>query len=333
MQQRTRRSTTLNQGWILVLAFLFALPVQASTSPRIWHFSRSTPAGEVQGYVLAITHLGLPIEYDDDFERVIAPAAMASSRLYAEGVGARHEVGSELPCEPPFTDAADIRLLQAEKTRLAQLEFEFYRDARDRGITFLDQSDDQIRVFARVDTNGLSEMGVMAGFRLFGRSQIPTKTSIELKGSVVNALANKVGANKVFDIDEPNAATKAYCRLNEKDRVDYLEQTNRALDPGRVSLDLESFDAALRKEASDFSETLHSTILADGAGGTPAFFRSFVCERTAEWIERIQRQPAGTVYFYAVGFAHVFPPSGPAPACQGILKDLQSAGFSISALN
>jgi len=314
---------------ILYLLITFAAPEIAiaaapSELPRMWLASKPGRGPDI--YLLGITHLGVPVEYDGYLDSKILPAARRASRFYLEGVSAAREISREPACRQALTDPEAKATEARARAALFELEYESLRSMRDNGIAFVKAPDVQLEAMARSDAEDLSELGLMGAFRIYEKA--PEVTAAGARGSVVGPLRALFRPDQVHDIDEPGAFARAYCGMGPSRARYFYEQTL-----GRGISNLPDSAARLSDTIArlniDFIETIKQTRVTGTLSSPPEWDRPVVCERNTQWLRKLDSQPARSTLFVAVGIAHLFASGHAGAPCNGLLQDLVDQGYSV----
>jgi hypothetical protein len=323
------------------LPCLLALSIGAASAapaatPRLWKATRTVPEhGTTVLYVLAATSVGLPVEFDGYYTRAVLPALRASSTLSVEGIGDGDEPPPDFDANPGCDlrqlDEAGIARLNDVRQRILTLTLQAdmaRRDALDvKALAKAPDPDTQARSWAR-----LIEMSDEFTLLQFARDQAAALavgrktegTGAEApRGNVAAALIHARPDIAVHDIDDRTGMMRAYCASGPRRTLLLQDVVDNAAEPAARAIPrlTHDFDALLRNRTP-------------AAGGPFARLApldaGLVCARNRGWVRRMNALADGGTHFYVVPVRNLFAARHDAADCDGLLADLEQAGYTVA---
>ena len=318
---------------ILASACLFQIHLASAAAtgnetdtPRLWEVTSHNADGP-QGkfYLLAISHLGVDVEYDGYLDEKVVPAFLQSDALEFENV----DTSSLLTkgCPTPWPDTKEnAQLMQMARGRVYSL-MEKAVFASPGQSDRPDKKDIEIALKRHADS--MPEYGLIIYLYEYERQFMPLLGLPLGRGQVTNYLIKKNEKIKTESIDTPEEWLAAYCQMNQY-RPEYFRK--RIADPR-----FDQVPSMTQKDVDDASRNFSLTV--NNRVPTGEIYLSFtksdeeekanVCGRNNNWLPKMEANMQKGVYFYAVGAAHFFPGTTGNAHCQGLLNDLQAKGMTV----
>lgn len=321
--------------------FAIAVPGFEDLPPRMWKATMPNPSdgSRTTIYLLGITHMGLPSEYDDYFRRDVLPAFLSADTFSFEGAGGR-EKEDYLACDSSVLDDASRKTIDAKRAELLKIVMKVveknHRLAEAQGIhdgtTRMERTRAMHTVITNSDEYELIELqNVYAGSWDYDQAvagKIPVTISpMAMRGSVVDALRRQRPTLTVRDIDSRFGIRRAYCGLG-KERIYFLNSQFDSVDLSSKKL-IEKFPVMHNSLARILSTGEN---LPSGLFGSSPIDKTFLCQRNREWLSDMQATLDGKVHFFAVGVSHLFKVNHDDAHCRGLLGDLDDAGWHIEQI-
>ena len=315
-----------------------------TTLPRLWKaVKKADDATQTTFYFLAITHYGLPIEYDEYFERIVLPNFQTADVLAFEGAGGWLTSEEKPLCDSSILGTKEKKVVRDASRKVAQLAMAATEQMHERakaigvddGTTKLERKRVILNELSRYDEFDLAE-------KLFFYESViedlksskfveKRKTAFmpNANESVVITLLKHRPEVQHRDVDSKYGIRRAYCSSG-KVRVKYLE-TMMHLDRTESTVFLKK----IPEMELEFQKILKSQPLkkTDIFNGLSELNKTFTCNRNHEWLEGIEAINDGKIYFYALGASHLFPINNNFAHCSGILNELRERGWKIEKVN
>ncbi|MTV36649.1 hypothetical protein [Duganella radicis] len=305
--------------------------------PRLWKVQKKNADGPVTTfYFLGATHLGLSVEYDAYFNRVVLPAFATADILLYEGANGR-EPEHKPDCDPAVLTADGRAFLASARQTVEQVYFNaqeaIHGEQLRAGIDDRTTAEQRRRA-AQVFIAGLDEFDLREIYLLYGQVMLdfngaaaPAGTGQVSRGQVANELRRSRPGLPVRDVDSLYGVHRAYCSAGPE-RIQFLRSALQAKNSAGddylhqvPALEREFVDILSRnKPASGTAPKQFDQLnVLDGA---------FLCGRNKEWERDILRLDDGKVHFYVLGLKHLFPVDHDGVHCAGLLADLQAVGMT-----
>ncbi|WP_148289888.1 hypothetical protein [Ideonella sp. B508-1] len=295
--------------------------------PRLWRASLPGDKKDTVFYILAISHAGSQVEYDEYFDAVVVPAYLGSDVLHFED-GGKLPTNTQPECKKSLSSPAGIAILNQARATVGRNSVEYFR----RLAKFLPApANDEalIRSNAENFTQGLSEYSLVQVLRaqyiyLQPQSSTNDKEPVYPFQPVVERLVQLKPSIQIKSMDEPDDMARAFCSAGEK-RAGIIDEYMKTYDLTRLSNDDgESLDSAAKEIDKRMRSALEDQFLHLDISES-----AFTCFRTHLWEQRFKDMLDGKVHFLALGAGHLFPSTGPVASCQGLLQDLHENGFMV----
>src|SRR5450830_97175 len=312
----------------------------AEAPPRLWEITGKNEQG-VSGkfYILAVTHNGLEVEYDNYFQKFVLPIALKADTFLHESAPL---VEREVPaCAVPLTDTKENR----EILRQAYLDVERAAyDARTpipkyEWMSEKDWAEVQEieNIHAHKPTSKLTEYGLVVSMEtiLFNKQlhhpeQFP-KVDYTLSPDIADYIAHERsvrGMKRSESIDKSNDLYDVYCAIGPTQRGRYLQRKIADADPALFK----PMSKAMRELANaDFSNSIQNGYLSGILEDSPddEYSKHAVCDRNDKWLSRMRHGLTDGIRFYALGGAHVIQPAPNHTRCDGLLLRLHKEGLTV----
>lgn len=319
-----------------VLGFFIAATISAQAEdltlpPRLWEIrAHSSEGTETIFNVLAASHLGLPIEYDDYFQAVALPRFEKADVLWFEGVGDGEP--EDVPtCNVNDLDQNGKQVLAKMRQIVAARYYESQKllfAANNVNDPRTDQAKKRVSVshvnkldeYELIQANNLA-LSTIAQFEHRNETDLASKTS--LRGSVIAYLLSKKPNIEFHDIDSRFGVKRAYCTAGPK-RISFLQdQIQGTIADGQLTREK---IAVLEHELVSLISTRGST--QPDSLGIPGLESTFTCNRNKEWVSTLLQHMDGKTHFVTVGAAHIFDIDRAELKCPGLLSLLSTAGLT-----
>lgn len=325
------------KSWLILvmLSVLTSVAVSAPAAlpPRLWIAKKHVGDDTRTVFLLAITHYGLAAEHDRYFEVVTLPKIALATTLYFEGAGNGPRENPPVCSTARFTvtELATLKELRAEATTMLILAREkLHAIQLKAGHSETSNLAERTR-FSRTIADSFDEFDLVQMVINF-RATAETSAKNEgvhaktILGSVVTRLVKHNSNIKLQDVDSQYRGKRAYCDLGGE-RLSFVRSQ---LHPSEVKA---SGDLIARAQ-KEMATLLNGLPLAANsiAMGTATVAKTFICERNSEWLQSIQISQE-KIGFYALGAQHLFPFEYQATKCDGMLRDLEKKGWSISIVD
>lgn len=300
----------------------------SSTPARLWEVTGGKNGKRIKPiYLLAVTHLGLPAEYDHYLETEVLSALKQADVFMDESAPLHSRTIPECK-DQTIVSRKDRETIDRARTT-AQRMFATILEPleKDSLVPNIHQISEEV---ARLQVEHLSEYGIIVAMREY-RSTLILRNKKGTSGNVQIAdyLKEKKFNSIYKSIDTPDDIVQIYCDLGRErfkhftDEVEfYGNEKSPFLTPETVA-----------KENSGFREILKSGFLQEWLDtGTDTEHRAHICNRNSKWLKRIEEIPADERAFLALGVAHFFPLREHGSPCEGILHDLKKEGYSINLI-
>ena len=302
--------------------------------PRLWKAQKKDVDGRItRFYFLGATHIGLPIEYDSYFNRVVRPAFAEADILLYEGANGR-EPEPKPVCDPAvLTPAGRVFLAHVRRT-VEQTYFRaqeaIHKEQLRAGIDDTTTAAERRKV-AHNYISTLDEFDLHEIYLLYGQVLIdmegpaaPAGTGKSTPDQVANELRRSRPYIPVRDVDSLYGAHRAYCSAGPE-RILFLRSALNA--KNSASADYMRRVPDLEREFADIlsRKKLHPD---SAMNSLSKLDRTFLCGRNAEWTREISGLDDGKVHFYILGVNHLFPVNHDGVHCNGLLSDLQASGLT-----
>jgi hypothetical protein len=308
--------------------------------PRLWKVSGGGIPADRPSYIMGITHVGLPSEYDDYLTRVVLPAAGNVQELIYEGAGGGGDASMEPPCPAtPEVNPNDPRIKAARKAvefwsrKYIPYTMEVVRKA---GLPPLKWTQVGIDGWARLQTSYLTELGLMATMRVYGgvfsRPPVvpPVFSTLIPRGSVVSALLKAIPeGTRITPADTEEESANMYCSMGAT-RLGLFQSRMRQFTPSFVKT-VNWKQAA--EETARFDQEFRVLLLTGRRFGflddlSPAD-QVVLCDRNKNWIRKFFNSASPQPTFLALGVSHLYPVHHDNVTCGGLLGDLRGLGMSV----
>lgn len=300
---------------------MFSTLTFSSDIPRLWEVT----GNEEKFYLLAITHYGLDVEYDDYLERKVVPIFEKVDVLAYEASVVFPTTPKE--CRYPWPKTPEnSQLLKLARERVKTLLMLMFREQAPKSWNGEELASSQEKAAAAMAAS-YSEYGLVSAMKTFENSITPSdeKKFKFGRGQVTRYLLNKRKNIAVESVDTTDEYIAAYCNIKET-RPEYFRELIKS--PRFNDLDSLS-QSEIQAANNDFRESIVSR-KPHGIYGYRIAERekSLVCDRTENWIKKISDNQKKGSYFYALGVNHFLPSDTP-NLCSGLLADLEKKGFTI----
>jgi hypothetical protein len=311
-----------------------------SAPPRLWKVTGGGIPADRPSYILGITHLGLPSEYDEYLTRVVLPAASTAEELIYEGAGGGRDVDSLPPCPATLeVNPDDPRIKAARKVVEYWWKRSFpYTDeaVRKAGLPPIPRTTAGINAVSRFHASHLSELGLIGTMRVFDgmmsrRPAVPPAYRDLLpRGSVVAALSRAVPeGTRVTPADTEEEFDQAYCAVGAA-RLRYFQARIREYTPAVVDvMDWKTAAKSIGRLDLEFRVLLATGRRFGSLDDFPQADQSMVCDRNKNWMAKFFGSPLPQPALLALGASHLYPVDHDGVKCNGLLKDLQARGLTV----
>ena len=317
---------------ILILLFgcHFICGAEEVLAPRLWQGEVKNNNRTTRFYVLAATHIGLPVEYDDYFENTVVPTYSTAQVLHFEGAGNGAEEPPSLCDENSLTVSGreilrDMRKIVADR---------FFRERRRVNIANNVKDVRSIEVQKKIAKNyvdGLDEFGLMQlsdSLPVDAPSGGAGKNPWPTKGAVVDKLIALNPDIAIYDVDSKFGVKRAYCKASPE-RINYLRKiilgddvTKRNMPENIKQLNLELIEIINNAKSVDIKNSK-----------LQLFEKSIICDRNVEWANNIVKLDDELNHFYVLGAGHVFDVEQDEITCRGILNLLKDRNILMSIVH
>lgn len=290
--------------------------------PRMWKVEGAK--GE-RMFVLGISHHGSKLENDDYFREVVIPTFSRADVLHFEDGGGGYG-NQQIECSEPLADLEGKQVVQKARAIIRRDAVEYFRrilkdlpDGPPSEATLVDD--------ARIFTNELSEFSLVITLKNQYDFLVPqphVSTEALGGGPVVQELRKQRPNLPTQSIDELDDMAIAYCASASAVRLAILKENIDSYNP-ESPLPRGSEEEAVRQ----IDEMVHD-LFVEHRSDPGAFGDAFVCPRNEMWVGRLQTMRDGKTHFLALGGAHLFPYRGTSRQCEGLLSDLQRAGYRVT---
>ncbi len=326
----------LFRQWLVIASIVLQFTPQISLAtampiPRMWRVSSPGDTKSTAIYILAVSHPGARLEYDDYLGAKVIPAFLTADVLHFED-GGTLATNTQPDCAHALTDPAGIATLSRARAMVEKGAVEYFRELS-KVVQLPPPSEQVLRENAASFTRGLSEFSVVQTLRaqyLYIEAHRPPLTSPAVPypyTPIIDHLIRLKPGIKIKSMDESTDLAEAYCAAGER-RADIISMYMAMYDIDHVAdKPGTSGDAA----AAKINEKLEGALT-----GKPVeldvYESALGCARTELWGDRFQKLLDGQVHFLALGAAHLFPSSGPVASCPGLLLDLRRRGFMVETI-
>jgi hypothetical protein len=177
---------------------------------------------------------------------------------------------------------------------------------------------------ARITANELSEFSLVTMLKfqydfLFPQAHVSAEALGG--GPVVDELRRLRPDLPTQSMDGPDDMAMAYCASAVRREL-LSEQIER------YNLESPLPQASEAEAVRQVDESIHE-LFVEHRTDPSFFYDAFVCSRNEMWMERLPVMSDGQSHFLAVGVAHLLPYRGTSRQCEGLLSDLQRAGYRV----
>jgi len=303
------------------------LEVAKPVVPRMWRVTDPQKEPGTTFFLLGITHIGLPFEYDTYLDRSIVPALNNSQDIYLEN--SNLPIEQQPACDQPLSGQEAERVL-TEARQYVQRSMERFRHwQQDEGIT-PKVPDAGIATYARVYAELLTEFGLYDALQFFGPMYTDTSKlaadTLLARGPVLAYLHTKVPDLPTHSIDQPRDPAEAFCASKPEDRLALLRQElHLYTGPRTVAAD----SAEARRNLQQANDKFVSIFKAGRQENIT--LEPIICLRNIRWVKLLQNVADGKNHFVAVGVGHLFPVLRDSKTqCNGLLQDFKNAGYEVT---
>lgn len=298
--------------------------------PRLWQGEIKSNNKITKFYILAATHIGLPVEYDDYFQNTVVPLFGTAQALHFEGAGN----GQDEPfpvCDENSLTASGKLILKHMRAIVAD---RFFRELRRRKLENKVKDIRSIEVqkkIAKSYVDGLDEFGVMQLSNSLpvdvpsggvGGNPWPTK------GSVVDKLISLNPEVKIYDVDSKFGVKRAYCKASAE-RINYLRNIVVGDDVKKRNM-----PKNIEKLNLELIKIMRNDERINPNNSKLQFFqRSIICDRNVEWADQIVKLDDEINHFYVLGAGHIFDVEQDEIRCKGIIDLLKNRGVLMSIVH
>ena len=207
----------------------------SSELQRMWLVSKEDNSNKTVFYILAATHIGLPIEYDNYYYRVVLPVFKQAEFLHFEGAGGREDEPYPI-CDTAILDKSDLAKIQVARDKTIKLAIEAYDKLYDSSKSDVPKSQATLRLIEKGEilyVNTLDEFDIIKKFQLDThvldsfRKSAPLEEADAKNLLFMGAVASSfLAVNKravVLDLDTKYGIRRAYCSMGRK-RIDLMER-------------------------------------------------------------------------------------------------------------
>ncbi len=297
----------------------------------MWRVSLPADSKGTVIYILAISHPGSELEYDNYLDAKVIPAFLAADTFHFEDGGPLTTNGQPA-CAHGLSDPAGVATLRQAREMVGRGAIEYFRQLS-KYLPRPGPGDDQIRRDAADFTRDLSEYSVVQTLRaqyiyLIGQnpSLVPQTESYPYQ-PIVDYLLKLRPEIKIKSMDESTDLVEAYCAAGEL-RAGIISMYMRLYDFDRIN---EKPAESVHAKAEEINEKLKSA-LSERFVNLDLYESALSCPRTQLWLQRFDNLIDGKIHFLALGAAHLFPSSGPVGSCPGLLTDLRRRGFMVETI-
>lgn len=303
--------------------------IASSTPARMWEVTGGKNGKRIKPiYLLAVTHLGLPAEYDSYLDTKVLPTLKQADVFMDESA---HIDPHAIPeCKDQTIVSRKDREAINRARATAQKMVEKILEPMEMLARDVPNIHWVLEENARLDVERLSEYGIIVAMRAYRITLIlRDKPNNSRKVQIADYLKEKKLNSRYESIDAPDDLVQAYCDLGRErfkhlaDEVEfYGNEKSPFLTPEIVE-----------KENSGFIEILKSSLIQEWSStATDTEYRAHICNRNSKWLKRIEEIPTDQSAFLALGAAHFFPLREHNSPCEGILRDLKEEGYSIKLI-
>ena len=305
----------------------FACGAGERLPPRLWQGEIKSNNKITKFYILAATHIGLPVEYDDYFQNTVVPLFGTAQALHFEGAGNGQDETFPV-CDENSLTASGKAILNDMRTIVAD---RFFKELRRVNIANKVKDIRSIEVQKKIAKNyvdGLDEFGVMqlsnslpvdVSTSGFGKHLWPTS------GPIVNKLISLNPEIKIYDVDSKFGVKRAYCKANAT-RINYLR--NVVVGDDTMT---QNMPENIEKYNSELIEIINNSKSFDVKNSKLAFFQeSILCDRSVEWVDQIGKLNDELNHFYVLGAGHIFDVEQDEIKCKGVLSLLKDKNILMS---
>jgi hypothetical protein len=316
----------------LLAFFLSSPPILAFAYdvPRLWVAEKiSSPKKKI--YVLAASHFGLPVEYDEYYNKVAIPAFMQSDILRSEGGGGR-EPEPEPPCDESVLDEKGREIFQEARKLAAELltknlmhQYSLTRiDAKEeevmQGAVNLMAQLDEFKVFEFLNT-----LGAGAHYKREKEASFDNGS----RRSVDESLWALRTSIPYKDLDTSYGVRRAYCSTGNG-RATFLQSTINSIKATDAEV-----KKTLKQMNEDFSFLLQNkkSKQKNPMSEPKPTDLAFLCGRNKEWLLEAEQSNNVTIEFWVVGAAHVFDMDNNFGKCGGVVTGLRNIGYKVDRID
>lgn len=312
--------------------FLSAPPILAHASgvPRLWVAEKiSNPKKRI--YVLAASHFGLPVEYDEYYNKVVIPAFMQSDILRSEG-GRGREPEPEPLCDESVLDDKGREIFQEARKLAAEL---LARNLMHQySLTKIDAKEDDVMQGA---VNLMAQLDEFKVFEFLNTLGAGANDKRAKEASFENGLTRSVDESLLAlrtsipykDLDTSYGVRRAYCSTGNG-RAMFLQSTINS-----VKAKDEDVKNTLKQMNEDFSLILQNNKTKQKS---PMFEPkptdiTFICERNNEWLLEAKQSNNEATEFWVVGARHAFDIDNNFAKCGGLITGLRNIGYKVDTID
>ncbi|WP_377155132.1 hypothetical protein ACFJIX_23805 [Roseateles sp. UC29_93] len=275
--------------------------------------------------MLGITHHGSRLENDAYFNNVVISAFRLADVMHFEDGGSAAG-NQQVECQTPISDPTGVQTLQRAREIIQKGAVEYFR-AISKDLPGGPPAEVVLKDNARIFAEGLSEFSVVSTLKIqyeFLKPQARLDVSAAGNGPVVQRLRKIRPRLPIQSLDEADDLARAYC--SSAVRLQILKAHIESYNP-----DFPLPQASAAEAVRQIDEQAHDLFVEHRSTPGPVN-DAFVCPRNELWLERIPAMNDGKVHFLAVGAAHLFPYRGASKQCEGLLSDLQRAGYRVTPI-
>ena len=291
-------------------------------------------------YVLAASHFGLPVEYDEYLDTVVIPAFGRANVLHFEGAGGREKEPRPV-CDPAVLDTQGRKTLEAARQQTLTLTIatkqELGRRERLAGIDDPLTAEQWAKVL-RAEVAAMDEFDLMedynlnatvsASFANENASALPVKPITVLRDDMAHFLAKRNPTMQIRDLDTRYGVRRSYCNSG-KNRIKMLQSTF-SMDRG----DSDNIQQRIPVWNKEFVDVVRGRPLPDGSSlsGLRGMDEQILCERTKAWVRELAALDDKQVHFIVAGARHIHDNFNMNAPCDGILTGLRKANFDVRSV-
>lgn len=309
-----------------LLAFSVALATSAYAAepsvPRMWKVVG--PSGE-RMFVLGISHYGSRLEYDAYLRDVVIPAFSQADVLHFEDGGNAYG-NQQIECATPLLEPGAKATVHEARSIVQRDAVEYFRRIL-KDLPSGPPSEKSLEDDARTFANGLSEFSLLTVLKQqYEFLQPPAHVGVDALGGgpVVQELLRLRPDLPTQSMDAPDDLALAYCASAVR-----LELLKMHVDSYNRNSPLPQ---ATEQEALRQADQQVHDIFVEHRSTPGLFGDAFICPRNEMWMTRLPAMRDGRVHFLALGGAHLFPYRGASRQCEGLLSDLQRAGYRVTTV-